>query len=84
MLSRWPIKRKLQIGVSLLAVIVLCLGINGLRGAYAYRGLARGISNRASELPITRELAQIATRLTRRGGSNRAADGRGRKPVPWE
>lgn len=58
MLSSWPIRTKLTFGVALLLVMVTILAISGFRGVYAYRGLAKTISRRASELPVATELAQ--------------------------
>jgi signal transduction histidine kinase len=57
MLSRWPIRRKLFLGITLLLVTVSILACSGLWGGYAYRALARVVSQRASELPLTTDLA---------------------------
>ena len=63
MLSGWPIRRKLFVGISLLLVTVSILAFSGFQGVYAYRGLARSLSRRASELPITTRLAQHVSDL---------------------
>ncbi len=58
MLSRWPIRSKIQLGIAILSLIVILLTIVGFRGVYSYRELARTISQRASELPKSAELMQ--------------------------
>ncbi len=58
MWTRWTIRKKLFLGVSLLLIAVTILAISGFRGAYAFRGLVRGISRRATELPSAVALAQ--------------------------
>jgi HAMP domain-containing protein len=50
-LSRWPIRNKLLVGIALLLVIELTLSVSGFQGTYAYRELARSISSRGRELP---------------------------------
>jgi signal transduction histidine kinase len=61
--SRWPIRNKLFIGITLLLVTVSILAFSGFQGVYAYRGLARSLSRRAGELPLTTELAQRVSDL---------------------
>ena len=39
MLSRWPIRNKLLVGIALLLVIELTLSVSGFQGTYAYREL---------------------------------------------
>ncbi len=63
MCSRWPIRKKLLVGGFLLIITVLSLSFSGVRGAYAYRALAKGLSRRASELPLASELAQHVSDL---------------------
>ena len=58
MLSRWPIRYKLLLGVVLLLATVAGLSLNGFRGVYAYRQLAKGISSRATELPLADDLSR--------------------------
>ena len=57
MLSRWPIRKKLTLGIALLLVTVSILAFSGFQGVYAYRELAKRVSGRASELPLTTDLA---------------------------
>ncbi len=63
MFAHWPIKKKLTVATAILAVILLCLAISGIRGAYAYRAVVKGISNRAIELPLTTDMYQIASTM---------------------
>ena len=56
MLSRWPIRNKLLVGIALLLVIELTLSVSGFQGTYAYRELARSISSRGAELPLATAL----------------------------
>lgn len=71
MLSRWPIRHKLQLGVAILFLIVAMLAFSGFRGVYAYRELARSISERAAELPKSAILLQHVESL--RFGISQAA-----------
>ena len=52
MLSRWPIRNKLLVGIALLLVIVAAMATSSIQGTYAYRQLVRSISSRATELPL--------------------------------
>jgi two-component system, NtrC family, sensor kinase len=54
--SRWPIRRKLQLGLGLLAVSVLTLFGSAYYGLYAYRGLVKSLSARSAELPLADKL----------------------------
>jgi signal transduction histidine kinase len=56
--SRWPIRYKLIFGGTLLFLVVAILSVNGFRGVYAYRYLARVISQRALEIPATERITQ--------------------------
>ncbi len=58
MLTGWPIRRKLLFCIALLLIAVTILSINGFRGVYAFRRLARSVSRRATELPLSITLAQ--------------------------
>lgn len=58
MVARWSIQRKLLLCNTLLLLIVGILAISGFRGVYSYRQLARTISERASELPLSNELSK--------------------------
>jgi signal transduction histidine kinase len=60
-LSHWPIRYKLQLGLWLLAVSVLTLFGSAYYGLYAYRGLVRGLSARSSELPLANQLNQYVS-----------------------
>jgi two-component system, NtrC family, sensor kinase len=51
-LSRWPIRNKLLVGIALLLVIMFTMSISSFEGTYAYRDLVRSISYRSSELPL--------------------------------
>jgi two-component system, NtrC family, sensor kinase len=57
-LSNWPIRYKLQLGLGLLAVSVLTLFGSAYYGLYAYRGLVKSLSARSSELPLANQLSQ--------------------------
>jgi two-component system NtrC family sensor kinase len=55
-LSRWPIRYKLLLGVAMICAIVAILSFSSLRGVYAYRQLVRSLSRRAEELPAAAKL----------------------------
>ena len=57
MLSKWPIRNKVLIGIGLLLVIVATLSVSGFVGVYAYRGAVRGFRGRADELPLAKTLS---------------------------
>ena len=63
MLLRWRIKYKLIASAFTLACVIGILAFSGLRGVYAYRGLARGISGRARELPLAAALSRDTVKL---------------------
>ncbi len=63
MLSRWPIRDKLLIGLGLLLVIVGCLSASGIVGLYNYRALVKSLSDRAAELRPAAELGREAGEL---------------------
>ena len=54
--SRWPIRNKLQLGLGLLAASFLTLFGSAYYGLYAYRGLVKSLSARATELPLAGQL----------------------------
>ena len=58
MLSHWPIKKKMLVGLMLLLVIVGTMAFKAFHGVYAYRGLARSVRHRVRELPLASVLAQ--------------------------
>ena len=63
MLSRWPIRNKLFLGIALLLVILLTMSISSFQGTYAYRELVRSISSRAHELELATDLARQVSDL---------------------
>lgn len=63
MLSRWPIRNKLLLGLALLLVIVATLSWSGIHGLYAYRGLVKSLTQRMSELPLANEFIQCVADL---------------------
>ncbi|MES1213568.1 MAG: HAMP domain-containing sensor histidine kinase [Singulisphaera sp.] len=59
MLSKWPIRDKLLVGLALLLVIVGTLSWGGLQGLYAYRALVRNLHGRVeTELPLLNEFSK--------------------------
>jgi signal transduction histidine kinase len=62
-LSRWNIRRKLTVCLALLLVATLTLAIGGFTNVYAFRGVVKSISRRASELPMAVTLAQHVSAL---------------------
>ena len=63
MLSRWPIRSKLLLCLGLLFLIVTGLSFGSFRGVYSYRRLARSLSQRARELPLSANLTQSINQL---------------------
>jgi len=61
--SHWPIRRKLQLGLGLLAVSMLTLFGSAYYGLYAYRGLVKSISARSAELPLADQLRDDVANL---------------------
>ncbi|HEX5473011.1 MAG TPA: ATP-binding protein [Lacipirellulaceae bacterium] len=61
--SRWPIRRKLQLGLALLATSVLTLFGSAYYGLYAYRGLVKSLSARSAELPLADQLRDYLAEL---------------------
>lgn len=59
MLSRWPIRNKLLLGLALLLGIVSALSWSGLHGLYVWRELLKDLG-RVGELPVAVELNQRA------------------------
>ena len=58
MLSRWTIRKKLQIAMVVLGLVIAVLGYSSFRGVYAYKELVATLSSRASEIPLTAELTR--------------------------
>ena len=75
MLSKWPIRNKLLIGIGLLLVIVATLSGSGFLGVYAYRSLVKSLSGRANELPRAAELSEQVSDLRVITGEIRSARG---------
>lgn len=63
MLSKWPIRRKLLLGLGLLVLVVSILSSTGLVATYAYRNLVNSLSWRVSELPLAAKLSQHVSDL---------------------
>lgn len=63
MLSRWPIRYKLFLGIALLLVIVGTLSASAFYGVYAYRGLVKSLSLRSRELPLATDLSGQVSNL---------------------
>jgi len=62
-LSKWPIRRKLLLGLGLLVLVVSILSSTGLVATYAYRDLVNSLSWRVSELPLAGKLSQHVSDL---------------------
>jgi two-component system, NtrC family, sensor kinase len=62
-LSKWPIRRKLLLGLGLLVLVVSILSTAGLVATYAYRNLVNSLSWRVSELPLAAELSRHVSGL---------------------
>ena len=58
MLSHWPIRTKLKLGLGLLLATVLALFGSAYYGLYAYRGLVKSLSARSAELPLAGQVSQ--------------------------
>jgi signal transduction histidine kinase len=58
LLSNWPIRVKLFVGLGLLVLVVAILSSSGLYATYAYRNLVKSLSWRVVELPVAAELSQ--------------------------
>ena len=63
MLTNWPIRNKLQLGLGLLLVIVLTLFGSACYGLYAYRSLVKSVQARSKELPLASDLSQGVANL---------------------
>jgi two-component system, NtrC family, sensor kinase len=62
-LSKWPIRIKLWVGLGLLVLVVAILSSSGLYATYAYRGLVKSVSWRAPELKTAAKLSQCIADL---------------------
>ena len=56
MFSKWPIRVKLLVGLSLLVVMVAILSGSGLYTTYAYRALVKSLGWRVCEFPLADEV----------------------------
>jgi len=56
-LSHWPIRTKLKLGLGLLLVTVLALFSSAYYGLYAYRGLVKSLSARSDEFPLASQVS---------------------------
>ena len=63
MLSKWPIRQKLLLGLGLLVLVVSILSSTGLLTTYAYRDLVNSLSWRVKELPLAAELSRHVSDL---------------------
>ncbi|HEY2841530.1 MAG TPA: hypothetical protein VGJ26_20390, partial [Pirellulales bacterium] len=64
MLSKWPIRGKLLIGLALLLVIVVTLSWGGLQGLYSYRSHVVNLHTRVdSELRLANDFSQRLSEL---------------------
>ena len=52
LLSTWPIRYKMLIGIALLLVIVGTLSASGFHGVYSYRRRVKNLWQRAGERPL--------------------------------
>ena len=59
MFARWTIRKKLQMTMIVLGMVIAVLGYSSFRGVYAYKELAASLSVRAAEIPITSELTRV-------------------------
>lgn len=63
MISRWPIRTKLIIGILLLMCSIGALATTSFVGVYAFRGLTKSLRLRAPELTFSSRLAGHVSRL---------------------
>lgn len=63
MISRWPIRIKLVIGIILLMCSISALAVTSFVGVYAFRGLTKSLRLRAPELTFSSRLAGDVSRL---------------------
>ncbi|WP_442484334.1 ATP-binding protein [Aeoliella sp. SH292] len=57
MISNWPIRLKLRVGLGSMAVSICLLFGAALYGLYAYRGLVKSLNARSQELPLADQLS---------------------------
>lgn len=63
MISRWPIRNKLFVGIGLLMATIVALAATSLMGVYAFRSLAKSLRMRAPELSLSADLVRDLSRL---------------------
>lgn len=63
MFARWTIRKKLQMTMFVLGMVIAVLGYSSFRGVYAYKELAASLSVRAAEIPITSDLTRAIDEL---------------------
>jgi two-component system, NtrC family, sensor kinase len=63
MWARWTIRKKLQMTMFVLGMVIAVLGYSSFRGVYAYKELAASLSVRAAEIPITSDLTRAIDEL---------------------
>jgi two-component system NtrC family sensor kinase len=57
LISNWPIRLKLRVGLGSMAVSICLLFGAALYGLYAYRGLVKSLNARSQELPLADQLS---------------------------
>jgi len=63
LLSKWPIRNKMLLGLALLLVIVGTLSAGSIHGLYAYRSLVKSLGRRTAELPLANDFSQSVSNL---------------------
>lgn len=63
MISRWPIRLKLRLGIALLTCMLAAMSVTSFIGVYAFRGLAKSLRLRAPELSASSQLAGDVSNL---------------------
>ncbi len=58
MLSGWPIRVKVLVGLGLLLLVVVILSGSGLYSTYTYRRMVKALSARVTELPVAAQLSR--------------------------
>ena len=97
MLSHWPLRTKLKLGLGLLIMTVLALFGSAYYGLYAYRGLVKSLAARSAELPLAGQVSQnlvdLRDVLSQAGERSELPEWRelisdetrqGSEPYPWD
>ena len=74
MFARWPIRNKLLVGITLLALMFLVLAGSSMVGLYSYRETAHTLSARGNEVPAAMRLIAAVSDLRVTLESLRAVD----------